>query len=166
MVDYGTLSIVLTGIGIIGAIVYYTLTLRNATKTRQAQLFMQIYNRFNTREFVEQMNYLRFKWSIPQLEDWSEFFTSEEYQEDFNIVASTVYFFEGVGVLVSKGLIDVELVDDLMSGPLTHIWERMLPFNDSARAVLGQPAAEWYEFLYNKVKPIREKQHLEQSNAS
>jgi hypothetical protein len=164
MVDYGTISIVLTGIGIIGAIVYYTLTLRNATKTRQAQLFMQIYNRFNTREFVEQMNYLRFKWNLPQLEDVSEFVTSEEYQEDFNLIASTVYFFEGVGVLVSKGLIDVELVDDLMSGPLTHIWERMLPLTDSMRGVLGPQAAEWYEFLYDKVKPIREKQHPEQSD--
>jgi len=164
MVDYTALSIVVTGIGIIGAIVYYTLTLRNATKTRQAQLFMQIYNRFNTKEFVEQMNYLRFRWIIPQLEDISEFMTSEEYQEDFNVVASTVYFFEGVGVLVSKGLIDVELVDDLMSGPLTHIWERMLPLTDSSRGVLGQPAAEWYEFLYNKVKPIRERQLSEQSD--
>jgi hypothetical protein len=164
MVDYTALSIVLTGIGIIGAIVYYTLTLRNATKTRQAQLFMQIYNRFNTREFVEQMNYLRFKWSIPQLDDVSEFMTSEEYQEDYNIVASTVYFFEGVGVLVNKGLIDVELVDDLMSGPLTHIWERMLPLTDSIRGVLGSPAGEWYEFLYDKVKPIRERQHPEQSD--
>ena len=156
MVDYTALSIVVTGIGIIGAIVYYTLTLRNATKTRQAQLFMQIYNRFNTKEFVDQMNYLRFRWIIPQLEDLSEFMTSEEHQEDYNIVASTVYFFEGVGVLVSKGLIDVELVDDLMSGPLTHIYERMLPLMDSIRGVLGPQAGEWYEFLYDKVRPLRE----------
>jgi hypothetical protein len=88
---------------------------------------MQIYNRFNTVEFVEQLYYLRFRWVLPQLEDMNKFLTSEEYQDDFHIVASTVYFFEGIGVLVSKGLIDVELVDDLMSGPLTHIWERMLP---------------------------------------
>jgi hypothetical protein len=163
MVLLDTLSIVLTGIGLIVAITYYALQIRNQTKTRQAQLFIQIYNRFNTKEFVEQMNYLRFRWSIPELEDFSEFMTSEEYQEDFNIVASTVYFFEGVGVLVSKGLIDVGLVDDLMSGPLTHIWERMLPLTDSIRGVLGQPAAEWYEFLYDKVKPIRQEQHPEQS---
>ena len=163
MVELDTLSIVLTGIGLIVAITYYALQIRNQTKTRQAQLFMQIYNRFNTREFVEQMNYLRFKWSLPELEDVSTFMTSAEYQEDFNIVASTVYFFEGVGVLVSKGLIDVGLVDDLMSGPVTHIWERMLPLTDSMRGVLGPPAAEWYEFLYNKVKHIREKQHPEQS---
>jgi hypothetical protein len=155
MVDYSTLSIVLTGLGIIGAIVYYTLTLRNATKTRQAQLFMQIYNRFISREFVEQMYYLRFRMNMPQPEEVMEFVTSEENREDFNIVASTVYFFEGIGVLVSKGLIDVELVDDLMSGPLTQIWERMLPIVPSMRNVLGPEAAEWYELLYNKVKPMR-----------
>jgi hypothetical protein len=156
MVDYGTISLVFTGLGIIVAISYYTLTLRNANRTRQAQLFMQIYNRFNTPEFVDQMYHLRFRWIPPQLDDMSEFLTSEEYREDFNIVASTVYFFEGIGVLVSKGLIDVELVDDLMSGPLTHIWERMLPLLDSLRDVLGPQAGEWYEFLYDKVKPMRE----------
>jgi hypothetical protein len=116
---------------------------------------MQIYNRFNTREFVEQLYYLRFRWTPPQPEEVRAFMTSDEYREDFHIVTSTVYYFEGIGVLVSKGLIDVELVDDLMSGPLTHIWERMLPLVPSMRHVLGPQAGEWYEFLYNKVKPMR-----------
>lgn len=37
MVDYSTLSIVLTGIGLIVAITYYTMTLRNAEKARHRE---------------------------------------------------------------------------------------------------------------------------------
>ena len=50
MVDIQTLSFILTGIGIIGAIIYYTLTLRNANKTRQAQLFMEIYQQYSSED--------------------------------------------------------------------------------------------------------------------
>ena len=117
---------------------------------------MQIYNRFNTQEFVGQMNYLRFRWTPPQLEDMRDLFTLDEYVEDSNIIGSVMYFFEGIGVLVSKGLIDVELVDDLMSGPLTQIWERMLPLTMPIREVLGPQASEWYEYIYEKVRPLRD----------
>jgi hypothetical protein len=117
---------------------------------------MQIYNRFNSQEFVEQINYLRFRWTPPQLDDMKDFITSDEYSEDNRIIGSVMYFFEGIGVLVSKGLIDVELVDDLMSGPLTQIWERMLPHTRSLREIVGPQAGEWYEHLYDKVKPMRD----------
>ncbi len=56
MVNYQTLSIVLTGIGLIIALTYYSLQIRNQNKTRQAQLFMQIYNRWTDPTFQE--NYL------------------------------------------------------------------------------------------------------------
>jgi hypothetical protein len=53
MVQIEYLPIVLTGIGIIVSILYYTSVLRNANKTqqqqldtRQAQLFMQMYNKW------------------------------------------------------------------------------------------------------------------------
>ncbi len=53
MIDYSTLAIVLTGLGLTASILYYTMVLRNANKTqqlaletRQAQLFMQMYNRW------------------------------------------------------------------------------------------------------------------------
>ena len=48
MIEY--LPLVLTGIGIIVAIIYYTLTLRNTNKTRQAQLFMNLYSTYSTPE--------------------------------------------------------------------------------------------------------------------
>jgi len=48
MIEY--LPLVLTGIGIIVAIIYYTLTLRNASKTRELQIFMTLLNTLNSEE--------------------------------------------------------------------------------------------------------------------
>ena len=57
MVDYSTLALVLTGLGLTASILYYAMGLRNANttqqlalETRQMQLFMQIYNVLNTNE--------------------------------------------------------------------------------------------------------------------
>jgi len=52
MVDYQAISIVLTGIGLMIALTYYALQIRNQNKTRTAQLLMQVYSRLDTPEKV------------------------------------------------------------------------------------------------------------------
>ena len=51
MVDVQTLSIVFAGLSIGLAAIYYMMTLRNQDRTRQTQLFMQIYDRYMDKEF-------------------------------------------------------------------------------------------------------------------
>ena len=59
MIEY--LPLVLTGIGIIVSILYYTSVLRNANKTREAQLFMQSYKETSTPE-LQQLAYELLSW--------------------------------------------------------------------------------------------------------
>ena len=54
MIDY--LPLVLTGIGIMASILYYSLTLRNSNNIRQSQLFMQAHARFQDTEFTKMYN--------------------------------------------------------------------------------------------------------------
>ena len=63
MVALEVVALVLTGLGITASIIYYANILQNANKTqkvqletRQAQLFMQIYNRFQEIEFRQNFN--------------------------------------------------------------------------------------------------------------
>jgi hypothetical protein len=141
MVDYQTLSIVLTGLGIIGAILYYTLTLRNATKTRQAQLFMSIYNRFHEVEFWKHLGEIR-QWEWGSIEEYNEKYSSHpERIAKWNAVGS---FFEGMGVMVKRNLIDVAVVDDLMSGPLMSLWQKWEPTILEQRRMRNMPTMwEW-----------------------
>ena len=63
-------------------------------------------------------------------------------------------FFEGLGILVKKGLIDVELVDDLLSQRIIWYWETQVqPIEDMARASLGDSALyDSIDYLYEKMK--------------
>ena len=74
-------------------------------------------------------------------------------------------FYEGLGVLVERGLIDPSMVDDLVSGALMIYWEkRVAPIIDELRERYKNPAAyEYVEYLYKEVKKIRSKQHPEWS---
>ena len=46
---------------------YYSLQIRTQNKTRQAQLFMGIYNYFTSTKFHRQGNAIRYQW------EWSDF---------------------------------------------------------------------------------------------
>jgi hypothetical protein len=71
-------------------------------------------------------------------------------------------FYEGIGVLVSRNLIDPFIVDDLMSNAILRYWEKYEPIMAEIRVRENYPqAGEWAEYLYNVIKPIVDRQHPE-----
>ncbi len=71
-------------------------------------------------------------------------------------------FYDGIGVLVKSGLVDVNLVSDIMSGSVTRLWERFRPAIYGIRERYRWPQyREYLELLYNEIKPIVERQHPE-----
>jgi len=61
--------------GVIAGFSYYVLTVRNQNRTRQAQLFMQMYNRWNTLE-------LRTQFDIVMNADWNDYEGFIEYSQN------------------------------------------------------------------------------------
>jgi hypothetical protein len=161
MVDYGTLSIVLTGIGIIVAISYYTLTLRNANRTRQAQILMQLYDRWVEVEFKQlQREVSEMSWV--DYDDYKRKYGPQSNPEADDKQRSLAAYYEGIGVLVNRKLIEASMVDDLMSNAIINYWEKWAPVLREIRREYNYPqAAEWVEYLYSVIKPIAEKQHPE-----
>ncbi len=73
-------------------------------------------------------------------------------------------FFEGVGVLVIENLLEIRLVAELMTDPLTMYWDLFAPHIDEVRERGNTPRmlAET-EYLYNTLKKYTE-EHPEQAN--
>jgi hypothetical protein len=166
MVTVETISIVFTGLSVSLAAFYYISTLRNAQRTqqlqletRQAQLFMQIYSRITDPEFTQIFLEIS-NWEYDDYEDYMK-----KYGGDIPTQAKSgaiANYFEGVGVLVERGLIDVSYVDDLMSGGLMRYWEKIAPAIREDRIRQNWPqSCEYVEYLYNRVKEIYDRQHPE-----
>lgn len=164
MVDYQTISIVFTGLSISLAAFYYISTLRNTQRnqqlqleTRQAQLFMQIYNHWYNTDFWKNWdNVMDF-----EFKDYDEYY--EKITPEISYSSRSLFaFFEGLGVLVKRELITPSFIDDLMSALVINFWEKMRPVYTEYRVRRNAPmVAEWIEYLYNTIKPIMEDQHPE-----
>jgi len=153
-----TIGILLTALTVSIAAIYYTLTLRYTRRnqelqleTRQAQLFMQIYNRFQEVEFRNNFNdVLTREW-----EDYDDYvrkygrFTNPTAQA---IAASIGLFFDGIGVLLKKGLLDVDIVGELMSTPVRLYWDKMNPVWAGMRERMKRESVmDNVEYLYNEI---------------
>ncbi len=88
---------------------------------------MQIYNRWQSFEFMQGWGkFGQLEWSTPK--GFREKYGSQATNIDERaIVMMLGAYYEGVGVLVERGLIDVTLVDDLLWAGLKDFWERMEP---------------------------------------
>jgi len=102
----------MTGIGIIVAISYYTLALRNSNRTRQAQLFMQILGQFNTSSMTESRRFY-FDVELSSFDDFMKMLADPEERKQLMLFGG---FLEGLGVMIKRKIIDVEMIVDLIGG--------------------------------------------------
>lgn len=153
MIDIQTLSLVLTGIGLIIALTYYTLTLRNNNRTRQADMLMKLHSEWGNQYYQEAA------WTVMFLDfkDYSEFESMygpiSEGKEVYVKLFRVAWFYNGIGVLLYKGLADIELIDKLFGYMVIWLYEIIEPVITAGRESYGQPKSlEWYEYLYNELK--------------
>jgi hypothetical protein len=148
MVDYQAVSIVLTGIGLIIALTYYALQIRNQNRTRTAQLLMQVYSRLDTPEKVRALQEV-FLWEFKDFDEWREKYWNPE---DYNKLGTLVLFFGGAGTLVKTGDLPIEKVSLLMGSLVTLMWEKFDPIKEEIREFWDMPSwAHSMEYLYYEV---------------
>jgi len=139
-----TVSILIASAGVFAAAIYYMLQLRHQRKVRQTDLVMKLYSQFSSLEFQKM---------------WQEVMKREA--KDYNVYSheygtaeflSVGIFFEGIGILLRRKLIDIELVDDMFTSPIKLTWEKVKDVTLEARRVRNQPEVfEWFEYLYNEI---------------
>ena len=156
VVDVQTVSIVIASASVVAGVIYYALQIRQQTKTRQTDLVIRLYTTFASKE-------MRQTWERVTTREYLDF---NAYREKFGLsdVNEVGWFFEGVGVLLHRKLIDIAVVDDLFSSPIKISWEKMKPVAEGERKQFGRPQIwEWWEYLYNEMQ--KREQKLRQSTA-
>jgi len=131
---------------------------REAKQQRQAELFMQMYDRWSSKDFR------RDSWELMgrglKAEELRRFFDRKNIDEIVKLTTQAT-FYEGVGVLVEEGLIDIKLVDKLLRNNILGNWESLEPLVREMQRHADQFYDEKYhavydswERLYNRIKQI------------
>ena len=80
-------------------------------------------------------------------------------EKNMREIPPTALFFTEIGVLLSKKLIDIDLVDSLFGGVLMRYWQRVKPLLESGRRELNEPRWGWgLEYLCNEMKKREQRQ--------
>jgi hypothetical protein len=160
MVGIQEVSIAVASASVVLAAIYYIFQVRYQTRVRQTDLIMRLYSTIVTREFVEN-DVSIFNQEVNDLEGFMRKYGSfPKFMESPEYVPYMMdsEFFEGVGILLHRKLVDIELVDDLFSTPIITILEKTLPMTKALREYFKRPQlAEWFEYLYNEMKKREQK---------
>lgn len=154
MVDITEISAAVAAAGVLVGVVYYILDMRNQDRIRKTDLIMRLHSFYSSEEFTKataRVLATEYKDYINFVEKYGSLPSPNEVQISFGMVGS---FFEGLGVLLSERLLDINLVQKMFM--VEAYWKKAEPIVKGLRKQFGNPTLfEWFEYLYNETK-IRE----------
>jgi hypothetical protein len=117
--------------------------LRDLRRMRQMDVVMQLFNRFDDDSFQARLQAL-LRWNFRGWDD----FERRARPNDWVTLYSVSAYFENMGTLYKRRLASIDLLDDIMSGPITMAWEKTAPIWLGYRRKYDKPMfAEWFELL-------------------
>ena len=154
MLDIPSISVGLAAAGVLVGVAYYILDARNQAMIRKIELVTRLYSHLYGSEDLQRA---RKKVNSVTYEDYDDFvkkYGAPNSEEPVPMAISTVlYVFEEAGVLLSKKLVDIDLIDQLMGEMILRTWTNLMPLIKEARKRLNRPRV-WanFEYLYNETK--------------
>jgi hypothetical protein len=157
MVDIQTVSIAIASAGVFIATIYYILQIRHQTKLRQMDLFMRLYSAFTSKELTEASLVIT-SLEIRSYDDFVEKYGALSAEKPvWTALNMVIDGFNGVGMLLHRGFIDIESVDDLFGYRVAFFWEKLKPLIEWWREQVSPQFARWFEYLYNEMKEREQK---------
>jgi hypothetical protein len=145
MVDIQTFSIAVASASVVAGVIYYALQVRHQNRMRQTDLTIRLNQQLGSKEF---MNYWRHAISKDE-KDYNEYVKKDGAVELLQI--ST--FFEGVGILLHRKLLDIDMARELFGEPIKAIWEK----NEHMLKEMHSDKCLWFEYLYNEIRKREQK---------
>lgn len=157
MVDIQTVSIVFAAAGVLIAAIYYVLEIRHHSRLRQTESLFRLSPWFNVnaremQEAITQTCSIQYK----NYDDYLKRYAEKPEHTALKILGN---YFEGIGILVSKKLVEAEIVHDFWGDIILSTWEQIKPLIADMRKDSGdRNLFIFWEYLYNEMKKREQQQ--------
>jgi hypothetical protein len=153
MVDITEISAAVAATGVIIGVIYYILEIRHQNRVRQTDLIMRLQSTWSSREFRESYTAVM-KMKFKDYDEYAEKYPLWEGTgtPETLAVVEVGSFFDGIGILLHRKLIDIEMVDELFSFYIKAAWEKLKPGIEGRRKELDPTLRKWFEYLYNEMQ--------------
>jgi len=166
-VTFQTLFQFLQTVGILVGIIYYLFIMRNSQRnqqmqleTRQLDLFMRWHQELTKPEVLRTL----FQVGDLEWEDFDDFRRKYDHTinpEDSSKRLATWYFWDGIGYILSRGMIDADTVHDMLGAYALGHWIKFEPIIQEYRKQYDRHDLwKWLEYLMVEMKNVRERRGL------
>src|SRR5215831_11791164 len=138
-------SIVIAAASVAAASTFYSFQIRNQLRVRKTDLVMRLYTTWDSLQFQQAFHTVY----------WADF---HDYDSAMGITGGErqlwtylLSFYDQVGVLLRRRLIEFDLVDDLLGNSTLQLWEKVAPMIGEARERYDPRLYEHFEFLYDEM---------------
>ena len=144
-----TASVIIAAASVVAASIFYSFQIGNQSRVRKADLVMRLYATFDSLDFQEAFH--RVYWA-----DFHDYDSLVEILGGRHVGTYLFTFFDQVGVLLRRGLIDLGLIDALLGNSARQLWEKVIPVIEEARTRSGDPRLyEHFEYLIGELTRAR-----------
>ena len=110
-----TASIVITMLTVALGIGMGIIEFRNLIKSRQLQLYMDMYNKIMEKDLLREYGEVLLLWKFKDANDFFEKYGPERNAEEFMKFGSVTTYLENMGLLSHEKLVDIQFVANLAS---------------------------------------------------
>jgi hypothetical protein len=151
MVDVTEISAIVTAAGVLVGVVYYILEIRHHGRLRQTESVTRLspYFNMNAREMQEAITQVC---SI-EYENYKDYLKKYSGKPEDTTLKILGNYFEGIGILVDKRLVDADIVYNFWGDIIQSSWEKIQPLVADMRKDNGDPNMfRFWERLYDEMK--------------
>jgi hypothetical protein len=121
---------------------------RQYRRDKHREAAMELLHSFQTPTFARALNIV---YSMP------DGLSKEEVKEfagnEFHLVYAMTTTWESLGILVNRGEVDLQMIDDFFSGPIIVSWRKLKNFVLGEREEVGRETInEWFQWLKERLE--------------
>ena len=149
--DLASFSAIVAAISVVVGVIFAIFQMRDAAKTRHTELIIQLNPALNItmKEVIDSVSKI-LNMEFTDYEDYLENYGDPLSNTELHAITG---YNDGLGYLLSKGLIDIETIEYILSGSTKMLWEKLIPITEGMRKHYDLPElSKWFEYLYNELQ--------------
>jgi hypothetical protein len=144
---------IIEAVAVVIGIGFAMIQVRQYRREKHREAAMELLHAFQTPSFARALNIV---YGMP------DGLSKEEVEkfagEEFHLVYAMTTTWESIGILVYRGEVSLQLVDDFFSGPVVVSWRKLENFIIGERDEVGrQTINEWFQWLKERLEETESK---------
>jgi hypothetical protein len=138
---------IIEALAVVVGVVFAMVQVRQYQRDKHREAAMELLHSFQTPECAKALNIV---YNLP--DGLSKDEIERQIGDDFHLVYALMTTWESLGILVFRGEVDLDLIDDFFSGPIRISWRKLEGHVMGERALLGRDTIEeWFQWLTERL---------------